>query len=43
MIYEDISKAILVSILDLENVNPISRLPTSEFEELKNVKDFIEK
>jgi len=42
-IYEDIGRSILISLLDLEGSNPYSWIVTSEFGDLKGVKEFVER
>lgn len=37
-IFEDIGRAAIISILDLENDNPISRVPKSIYKDVKNMK-----
>jgi hypothetical protein len=40
-IFEDVGNAVCMALLDLINVNPVSRIPLSCFRSIENVKDDI--
>ncbi|KAK3750638.1 hypothetical protein QZH41_012825 [Actinostola sp. cb2023] len=40
-IYEEVGRALVVSVLDMTNCNPWSRLPTSEFSSVEGVRNWV--
>ena len=42
-IYHDLGQAILISLLDMEEANPYSRVVTSQFQNMKTLRDFAAK